>query len=148
MHGMLILLWIEDLAKTASDSDFIINTNWQWKRGNAWCWTLSHVYFGNFGRGAILIMSVLLFYITYGWRGLIFCFQKRLLQSKIFQARFRAFEVLLLRSFLYKRLSTRRKNTALSRFWKFYPNLWPDFEGNYFYTPKIGKQNRKKSPNS
>ena len=106
MHGMLILLWIEDLAKTASDSDFIINTNWQWKRGNAWCWTLSHVYFGNFGRGAILIMSVLLFYITYGWRGLIFCFQKRLLQSKIFQARFRAFEVLLLRSFLYKRLST------------------------------------------
>jgi hypothetical protein len=36
--------------------------------------------------------------INYGWCGLIFCFQKRL-QSKIFQARFRAFKVLLLRSF-------------------------------------------------
>jgi hypothetical protein len=114
-----------------------------------------------------------LFYIHYyGWRGLIFCFQK-ILQSKIFQARFRAFKVLLLRSFLYKQFSTinfgnffvvfkktfmkwyvtiqtldRRKNTALSYFWKFYSNVLPDFEGSYFYTPKIGKQSRKKSPNS
>jgi hypothetical protein len=98
-----------------------------------------------------------LFYINYGWRGLIFCFQKRL-QSKIFQARFRAFKVLLLRSFLYKQFSTikfgnffvvlkkifmkwyltirtldHHKNTALSRFWKFRPNVWPDFEGNILF---------------
>jgi hypothetical protein len=69
------------------------------------------------------INNVSIIILHYLWvTRLIFCFQKRLLQSKIFQARFRAFEVLLLRSFLYINgyllsiLETRRKNTALSRF--------------------------------
>ena len=52
----------------------------------------------------VLDSTPCLFYINYGWRGLIFCFQKRR-HSKIFQAIFRAFKVLLLRSFLYKQFS-------------------------------------------
>ena len=49
-----------------------------------------------------------LFYINYGWRGLIFCFQKRV-QSKIFQARFRAFKVCWFNFFI---------QTVLYQFWK------------------------------
>ena len=38
---------------------------------------------------------------------------------------------------------TRYHTDSIARFWKFYPNVLPDFESSYFYTAKIGKQSRK-----
>jgi hypothetical protein len=95
----------------------------------------------------------------YGWRGLIFCFQK-IVQSEIFQARFSAFKVLFasicfIQTVLYYQfwklfvvltkilkwyvtIQTLARPKALRyRVFerKFYPNVLPDFENNHFYTP-------------
>jgi hypothetical protein len=53
------------------------------------------------------------------------------------------FQKTFMKWYVHTDSSSSKKNTVLSRFGKFYPNLLPDFERNYFYTPKIVKQSRK-----
>jgi hypothetical protein len=133
-HGMLILMWIEDLWPHLTVILLSTPINWQWKRWNACLMLYSKpCLFWNILVEALYKCPVLLlFYIKYGSRHpVIFCFQKRI-QSKIFQARFRALKVLLLRSFLYKQLSTINFGNSSQKhyviaFLKVLPKpVWPD----------------------